>query len=166
MQNRMERLFWHSPCAASYTVYPSFWKVTLYNTFSNLTSHTPFSLHTKWRCCLLFTHTTPTCCEKLPTATLTISKSNWVREIHLGFFLFFLWMFCEAVVMVMGYKDSSGSQCTHEWEDHWVCVCECVCLCLCVMHNSKDNALKRLGDDLSPISWMWCVFYCLLSKGW
>lgn len=78
------------------------------------------------------THTTVTCCEELPSATLTISKSDWVREIHFGFFLFFQ-MFCEAVVMVMGYKDSPGSQCTHEWEEHrgwvfWVCVCVWVCI--------------------------------------
>lgn len=38
----------------------------------------------------------------------------------------------EAVVMVMGYKDSSGSQCTHEWEEHWVCVCMHACL-PCIM---------------------------------
>ncbi len=42
--NRMQP-FWHSPCAASYTVYPSFWKVTLYNTL-RISHHThPFSSH-------------------------------------------------------------------------------------------------------------------------
>lgn len=76
--------------------------------------------------CSLFTHTTLTHCEDLPSATLTISESNWVREIHFGFSFFLSPMCFEAVVMVMGYKDSSSSQCTHEWEEHWGCVCEYV----------------------------------------
>lgn len=99
-----------------------------------LNSHDrPFSLHIKSsvarlpvQACSLFTHTTLTHCEDLPSATLTITEWNWVREIHFGFSFFLSLMCFEAVVMVMGYKDSSSSQCTHEWEEHWGCVCEYV----------------------------------------
>lgn len=93
----------------------------------------PFSRHIKSsaaclpvQACSLFTHTTLTHCEDLPSATLTISESNWVREIHFGFSFFLSLMCFEAVVMVMGYKDRSSIQCTHEWEEHWCCVCEYV----------------------------------------
>lgn len=105
----------------------------------NFTSHTLFFLHPKssaarshLQACLLFTHTTRTSCEELQTATLTISKSNWVREIHFGFFLFcsldVLWGSC--------YGDGTQRQLRQPMYTRvgralslslWVCVFRFVC---------------------------------------
>lgn len=131
----------------------------------NFTSHTPFLCTPS--------HLQPACIYKPAPCSHThhidILRGAADRYSHhlqvkvsernsLWFFPFFAAsMFCEAVVMVMGHKDSSGSQCTHEWEEHWVCLCECVCFGLCVLHNAWDNALKGLADDLPLISWMRCV---------
>ncbi len=100
----------------------------------------PLSLHTKssaarlpLQACLLFTDTcaTLTCCEELPTATLTISKSNWVREIHFGFFLFsrccvrqLLWWWDTKTALAANVHMSGKSS---EVVFESVCVCACVC---------------------------------------
>lgn len=90
--NRMERLLWHSPCVASYCMSLVLKSHPLRH-FSTLTPHTlPLQAESSaapFPSRFSFTHATATCCKELPTATLTISKSNWVREIHFGFFLFF-----------------------------------------------------------------------------
>lgn len=124
--------FLHSPCTASY--YP-----LLSQRYHSATSLLGFLQPSLLICSPLastslppaHTHTPLTFYEELPTATLTVSKSNWVREIHFVFFLFFFFplVFRETVVMVMEYKDSSGSQCTHEWDEHSVVVSECVFVC-------------------------------------
>lgn len=113
-------------------------KVTRYNTFQNFTSHTSFLFspsHLQPACLYkpVSCRQTPlTCCEQLPTATLTISKSNW-EKFTLAFPFFFLFTtFREAVVMVMGYKDSSSSQCTRVGRalrlGLWMCTNECGCV--------------------------------------
>lgn len=140
--------FWHSPYVASYTVYPSFWKVTLYNTL-RISHHILVSLHTKpsttrlpLQACSLFTHTVLTCCEELPTATLTISKSNWVREIHFGFFLFFrcsvrqlLWWWDTKTALAANVH-MSGKSTEVVFLSMSVCIYVYGCVCLCFLNNA------------------------------
>lgn len=128
---------------------------------SKFTSHTPFLFTSHLHPACLYEpashrHAAQSC---RPPLSPSPSQTEW-EKFTLAF-SFFSWVFCEAVVMVMGHKDSSGSQCTHEWEEHWVCECECGCVFVCPAWCLK----MRLRDDLPLISWMWCAFYCLLNRG-
>lgn len=154
----MQQLFWHSPCAASCTVNPSFQKVTLYNTFP-ITHHTrPF----------LFTlsHLQPSCLYKAascshihtprrhavrgcrPLFSPPPSQSEW-EKFTLAF-SFFLDVLCGSC-----YGDGIQRQL---WQPVYTRVGRSLSLCL-QMCVPVCNA-----PDLSPISWIWCVFYCLLKK--
>lgn len=165
---------WHSPCAATYTVYPTLWKshdttpskFHITHLLSPLTKSSATRLPLQAR--FLFTDTT----DMLWVAADCYSHYLQVklREIHFGFFfLFFSFLFfkqcSEAVVMVMGYKDSSSSQCA--WVGRalrlglWMCVKECGCVS-CII--PRIMPWRGWRDDLLVISWIWCVFYCLLNR--
>lgn len=91
---------------------------------------------------LFLMQTTCTRCVDRSTATLTISKSNCVRQIHFGCFRFFsfsdaLWGSC--------YGDRIQRQL---WQPMHTRVGRalrlCVCVCVCVLHNASDTALKGI----------------------
>lgn len=147
---RSQPLFQYSPCAAWHSLNPvlnrhaqhlpsvttplfSLWYLGLICS-TPASSDPPHSAH--W-------HTAGSCQPLLPT----VSESNWVKEIHFGFF-FFSGLLSEAVVMVMGYKDESASQCTHGWEINRVYVCdgECACVHVCVLPTACHE-----------VTWGWFV---------
>lgn len=111
----------------------------------------------------LFTHGTLTCCKDPATATLTISESNWVREI---LFLFFfpacafrqlLWWWDTKTVLAANVHMSGKST-----EVVFVCVWMTP---LCVSWIiSWIMPWRGSWDDLPIIRWAWCVFYCLLNR--
>lgn len=134
---------------------------THYKTFRNSHHTPPFSSRV---ICTLLASTSLPHTDMLRRAADRHSHHLQVKlseRNSLWLFPFFSWVFCEAVVMVMGHKDSSGSRCTHEWEEHWVCECECGCVFVCPAWCLR----MRFRDDLPLISWLWCVFYCLLNRG-
>lgn len=107
-------------------------KVTRYNTFQNFTSHTSFLFspsHLQPACLYkpVSCRQTPlTCCEQLPTATLTISKSNWEKfTLAFPFFFFFLQRSERQLLWWWDTKTALAAN-VHEWEEHWGWVCECV----------------------------------------
>lgn len=149
-------------------------KVTRYNTFQ-ISHHTPpFSSHQV--ICDPLASTSPflvhrhhwhavSSCRLL----LSLSPSQTERNSLWVFFPLFFFLFfkqcSEAVVMVMGYKDSSSSQCA--WVGRalrlglWMCVKECGCVS-CII--PRIMPWRGWRDDLLVISWIWCVFYCLLNR--
>lgn len=92
-ENKKQQPFDTHHCSIIYCLSHAL-KVTRYNTFQNFTSHTSFLFspsHLQPACLYkpVSCRQTPlTCCEQLPTATLTISKSNW-EKFTLAFPFFF-----------------------------------------------------------------------------
>lgn len=89
-----------------------------------------------------------------------------LREIHFGFSLFFFFLQRSERQLLWWWDTKTALAANvHEWEEHWGWVCECVTNeCGCVSCIKPRIMPWRGSGMICQISWIWCVFYCLLNR--